>query len=282
MKRFGIILAFCALLSLGSAQAQLAGGLIFPGPGTPAASGGGGFTNTRSLIFTSASSQYISATGKTGINQQKFTISFWIKRASVGTLQGLWSAGDGTAANYVELFFTAGNTLRFTANTASATVVSLVTTATFTDTTSWHHVLVAVDTTQATANNRVKMWFDGTQIVAFSTQTNPTLNSNLSNNFAATYVIGALNTTTVVANFWNGKIDEFYYIDGQQLAPTSFITGTPGTAMAYTGTYTGTFDYYLNFENATSTTTLGVDNSGESNNWTLNAMTTANSSTDVP
>ena len=52
--------------------------------------------------------------------------------------------------------------------------------------------------------------------------------------------------------------------------------------MTYSGTYAGVFDFFLPFSNGTSTTTLGADSSGESTNWTLNNMTTANQSTDYP
>lgn len=41
MKRLGIVLAFFTLLLAAPTSAQLGGGLMFPGPGMPAASGGG-------------------------------------------------------------------------------------------------------------------------------------------------------------------------------------------------------------------------------------------------
>ena len=43
MRRISLAFAICSLLSLGGAQAQLAGGMMFPGPGTPASSGGGAY-----------------------------------------------------------------------------------------------------------------------------------------------------------------------------------------------------------------------------------------------
>lgn len=49
MKR--LILAFCALLLIGGgAQAQLSGGMMFPGPGMPAAAGGGGCTQATNFL----------------------------------------------------------------------------------------------------------------------------------------------------------------------------------------------------------------------------------------
>lgn len=53
MKRLGVVLALCALLFAGRTDAQLAGGLMFPGPGTPASSGGGCSQATTFLARTS-------------------------------------------------------------------------------------------------------------------------------------------------------------------------------------------------------------------------------------
>jgi hypothetical protein len=234
---------------------------------------------TNSLIFTSASSQSLSATGKVGINQQKSTVNLWWKNTATGATQVFYYSGDGTATNELTLRLLGAGIVQVLGSTASTTVVNLQTTATFTDTTTWHNLHVAFDTTQATAANRVQIYVDGTLITAFGTATYPAQNANLSNNFAATYRIGS---NQVPANFANMKMAMFYYIDGQQLTPTSFITGTPGVPKTYSGTYTGTFDFFLSFSNGTSTATLGADSSGEGNNWTLNNMTTANQSTDHP
>jgi hypothetical protein len=125
------------------------------------------------------------------------------------------------------------------------------------------------------------LYIDGTLVSSFSASSYPTQNTNLPMNFAHTYGIGA-QIPTGVSNYFNGKLAQLYYIDGQQLTPSSFITGTPGVPKTFSGSYTGTFDFFLPFSNGTSTTTLGADGSGESNNWTLNNMTTANQSTDYP
>ena len=230
----------------------------------------------KSLIFTAASSQYLSITGKTSINQQKFTIAFWFKRGNIAVVEDIYAASDGTLNNIVELQFSNVNKITFQANTAGSGVTEGQSTA-ITDTTTWHHFMVAVDTTQVTAANRVIGYLDGSILTGWLSG-NPPQNTNLSNNFASPYFIGQFETSA----YFNGKLAEFYYIDGQQLTPSSFISGTPGNPIAYAGSYTGAFDFYLNFSNDTSTTTLGLDSSGEGNNWTLNNMTTANQSSDYP
>ena len=146
--------------------------------------------------------------------------------------------------------------------------------------TNWHNILYAIDTTQATSTNRLKAYLDGT-LLSYSTTTFPTQNANLSTALADAYYFGNV-FSNLGTTYFDGKMAQVYYIDGQQLTPSSFITGTPGVPKTYSGTYTGHFDFFLPFSNGTSTTTLGADSSGESNNWTLNNMTTANQSTDYP
>lgn len=214
---------------------------------------------TNSLVLASASSQSLTATGKGGINQQKFTFATWFKTSTgVGNLR-LFTFSDGTSANNIFAAISAGK-LNFNGTTASTTTFSLISSAAYSDG-NWHSLVLGMDTTQATANNRGIIWVDGAQVV-LGTNTQPAQNANLSNNFVATYRIGANQTP---AQFFNGQLAQTYYIDGQQLTPTSFITGTPGVPKNYSGTYTGTFDFFLNFSKAAS---LGADSSGEGNNWT--------------
>jgi hypothetical protein len=231
-----------------------------------------------SLIFTAASSQYLSATGKTGINQQKFTFATWFLRASTGTNQLIyWFGSNGN--NFVSVSINSSGNIVFAATVASTSVASVTTSASYTDTTNWHHIVVAVDTTQATAANRIIIYVDGS-VAALSSPTYPAQNTNLSNNYASAYYIGRINLNLL--NNFNGNLAQTYYIDGQQLTPSSFISGTPGIPITYTGSYAGTFDFFLPYGNDTSTTTLGYDSSGEGNNWTLNSMTTANQSSAYP
>ena len=83
---------------------------------------------------------------------------------------------------------------------------------------------------------------------------------------------------------------EVNFVDGQQLTPSSFGSTNDQTGVwqpiAYTGTY-GANGFYLPFSNTASTSTLGYDFSGNSNNWTTNNIsltsgTTYDSMNDVP
>lgn len=239
-------------------------------PLTGAGLGAGGPVSvaTNSLVLASASSQYLSATGKIGINQQKFTFATWLKTSSA-VLQQLLTFSDGTTSNFVQVRITASGNITFIGTTGGVAAFTLTTTASVADG-NWHHVVTAMDTTQATANNRGIVYIDGSA-AALSTNTQPSQNANLANNFAATYDLGS---NLGSSRFVNGKLAQTYYIDGQQLTPSSFITGTPGAPKTYSGTYTGTFDFFLPFANSGS---LGADSSGEGNNWTNNNAATQSS-----
>ena len=81
---------------------------------------------------------------------------------------------------------------------------------------------------------------------------------------------------------FSGYMAEFYFVDGQSLAPTDFGEFDEDTGIwkpkAYTGSY-GTNGFYLDFENSAS---LGADGSGNGNNFTLNNITSADQATDTP
>jgi hypothetical protein len=88
-------------------------------------------------------------------------------------------------------------------------------------------------------------------------------------NTAIAHQIGAANTT----NFSDGYIAEVNFIDGQALSPGSFgqTTGSVWVPKQYVGTY-GTNGFYLKFNDATTTTTIGNDSSGNANNWTTSGI----------
>ena len=235
----------------------------------------GGYNIANSLRFQSASSQYLSRTPASTSNRQKWTWSAWVKRGTLGSDQSLFSAGVGSSGNVNSgLAFGTDNAFYVYGSVFGISNDVVVNTSqVFRDTSAWYHIVVAIDTTQATASNRVKVYVNGVQVTAFSTATYPTLNYQTAVNLNVRHAIGTFTNNT---SFFDGYQAEINFIDGQALTPSSFgetntLTGQ-WVAKKYTGTY-GTNGFYLPFSNGTSTTTLGADSSGNSNNWTLNNFT---------
>ena len=248
-----------------------------------------GYNLTRSLRFRASASGYLNRTFTTPTSSTKFTWSGWVKRGKLdaSNLQGIFCPySSGTVYGYLAWY---QDGLRIFDRLSSGTNYLLQTTAVYRDPSSWYHIVYAVDTTQATAANRIRLYVNGVEITAFSTATYPTQNNSTTTNSAIAHNIGYDPSNTA---YLDGYLAENNFIDGQQLTPTSFgstnaLTGVWQPAR-YTGTY-GTNGFYLPFtdNSGATSTTIGKDFSGNSNNWTPNnisvtAGVTYDSMTDVP
>jgi hypothetical protein len=247
-----------------------------------------GYQISRSVRLRSSASAYFSRTPASAGNRRTWTWSGWVKRGSLGGNLTLFSCGSGSAIDTNWLGFLTGDALAYSINDGT---YFLQTTQVFRDPSAWYHIILATDTTQATASNRAKLYVNGIQITAFATATYPVQNLQQVINAANLTVIGA-KYRTAVQDYFDGYITEVNFIDGQQLTPSSFgetdvLTGV-WKPKKYTGTY-GTNGFYLNFSDNSAATAaaIGKDYSGNGNNWTPNnisvtAGVTYDSMLDVP
>lgn len=235
----------------------------------------GGYQISRSLRFNSADSAYLNRTPASASNRKTWTWSAWIKRNALAVNQYVFNASPDSFVNTFSIVsFGAGaseDKFRFIEFQGGSQVCSLRTTQVFRDSSAWYHFVLAVDTTQATDTNRVKMYVNGVQITSFDVTAYPAQNTDLTMN---NNVLTTLGYTTTTNNF-SGYMTEVNFIDGQALTPSSFGETNAQTGVwqpkAYSGSY-GTNGFYLNFSDNSNTTaaTLGKDYSGNGNNWTPN------------
>ena len=244
----------------------------------PTNSASGGYNITNSLRFNSGSSDYLSRTPASAGNQKTMTFSFWAKRSTLSSGTDVISQGSGSACH---INFDGSNQIEMNLRNSvdGASNVFLITSQLFRDVSAWYHIVLALDTTQATNTNRVKLYVNGTQVTAFSTTTYPSQNGNLFFNEASAINIGRSVST---GSHYNGYMSDVFFIDGQALTPSSFGETDEDTGIwkpkAYTGTY-GTNGFYLQFKNSAS---LGTDSSGNGNNFTVNNLTSIDQTTDTP
>ena len=100
-------------------------------------------------------------------NDRCWTYSCWFKRAQIYGQ----NSNSGLSKQYLigSQGDTSGSFIRFNNDNGADTLrilgpnSDLITEANFRDTIGWYHVVVAVDTTQATAANRVKLYVNGVQ-----------------------------------------------------------------------------------------------------------------------
>jgi hypothetical protein len=229
-----------------------------------------GYQIERSLRFNSADSAYLNRTPGSASNRKTWTWSGWVKRGTLGTDQVLFSSyTDGDNEMFIR--FSDSNVI-YIYNYQSASQISLTTTPVYRDPSSWYHIVISLDTTQATSSDRTKLYVNGTQITSFSTTTYPSLNLDCHINAAVAHNIGRRGNAS---QYFSGYLTEINFIDGSALTPTSFgeFNSTTGVwqPIEYTGSY-GTNGFYLNFSDNASTTTLGDDLSGNGNDWSTSGF----------
>jgi hypothetical protein len=134
------------------------------------------------------------------------------------------------------------------------------------------HLVVAFDTTQATAANRIKVYVNGVEAV-YSTASYPAQNSDTLVNAAVYHQISG----RPAGNFLNGYLADVHFIDGQALDPSSFGEFDDNGVwqpIAYAGSY-GTNGFYLDFADNSTAAALGTDTSGNGHTWTVNNLSVA-------
>ena len=117
--------------------------------------GSSGYQIERSLRFNSPDSAYLNRTPASAGNRKTWTWSGWVKRSVIDSGRYMVFSADVSNNN---------NTIEFNNNSIDVYYYHgsytwrVLTTAMFRDPSAWYHVIVAVDTTQATASNRVRIY----------------------------------------------------------------------------------------------------------------------------
>ena len=225
---------------------------------------------------------YLNRTPGSASNRKTFTFSTWIKRSGTSgdsVHQDIFSSDAGDDESYIH--FVSDSLQIYSTLPASAGASAgdpacvLITTQKFRDFSAWFHIVVAVDTTQGTASNRVKLYINGTQVTSFSTETYPDQNYQFATNAAVAHMIAR---RPAGSKFLPGYLAETVLIDGTALAPTSFGEFDSDSGIwkpkDVSGLTFGTNGFYLDFEDSSA---LGNDAAG-SNNFTVNNLTSIDQS----
>ena len=240
-----------------------------------------GYDVANSCRFNSGDSAKMSRTIGTPTSNRKFTVSCWVKLATLGTQRSLWGIGSGDASG-ISVRLQDDDTLDFFEYHGSGNTFGYSTNQKFRDVSAWSHFLFAVDTEQGTAHNRVRIYYNGTEIDKTNLTDNPgdpTQNVDLTIASGDTFNVADDYSSS---NEWDGYIGEFVYIDGLQLDPTSFGEFDEDSGIwkpiDVSGLTFGTNGFYLDFEDSSA---LGNDVSGNNNDFTVNNLTAIDQSTDT-
>ena len=228
--------------------------------------------------------EYLTRTNASGTNRKTFTVSAWFKQTELATQLGhiteIWDGGTvGNATRmgvysddrlWIDVAGGTGNT-----GTQFRSLSSLK----LRDTSAWYHMVLAVDTTQSTEANRMKVWLNGAEVTAWYQHQIPTEDYQCALESGATMSWGSYNSTY---HGFSGYLAECNYLDGVTATQNDFGEYDDDTGIwipkEYTGSYAGQ-SAYLDFSDASD---LGANSKGDDVNFSLVNIAAADQSTDTP
>ena len=252
-----------------------------------------GYQISRSVRLRRSASAYFNRTPASAGNRKTWTWSGWVKFGDVSTT-GRCLFGTLVTSSYTTFGINVSGqgtaTIGMESVSGTTTILSRAyTNAVIRDPSAWYHIIFAVDTTNATASDRLKIYFNGVRMSVTEPYVAALNTDHFVNQASVNHALMAGYTTSYATD---GYLTEVNFIDGQSLGESSFgefdsITGV-WKPKKYGGSY-GTNGFYLNFSDpsAATATAIGKDYSGNGNNWTPNnisvtAGVTYDSMLDVP
>jgi len=213
---------------------------------------------------------YLTRTPSSSGNRKTWTFSAWFKRSKIAAGQKIFCV-QGDSSNLFECYFNSNDTLAFYHYSSNGGVTDsfLGTNQVFRDVNAWYHLVLEVDTTQATASNRVKMYVNGEQVTSFSSASYFNQNYDTYINWTYEHRIGA---NLSGALFFNGSMSHIHLIDGTAYDASAFgstdsTTGEWKINTSPSVTY-GTNGFFI-LKDGNSVT----DSSTNSNNFTVGGGT---------
>ena len=216
---------------------------------------------------------YLTRTVASSSNRKTWTWSGWVKRSNVTTGYQTLFSSYSDANNYTRILFWSSSSQQLTVSSkvAGSFPIDYRLSRVFRDTSAWYHIVVALDTTQATDTNRLKIYINGVLETAYegSASSLPSQNEEPFINRNRVHYIGQTGDSS---GYFDGLISHVHFCDGTALAPTVFgsTDSTTGewkinTSPSFTP---GTNGFTILKDGNTIT-----DQSSNSNNWSLGGGT---------
>ncbi|RED52188.1 DUF7483 domain-containing protein [Aestuariispira insulae] len=204
----------------------------------PVGMGDNGFSHNlynRSGLFDGATG-YLSKslTGGTSNDHKTWTVAAWLKLGNLSGSEYVFARTVNGFNDRAGIYINAPTgDLYYQNRVGNSPAQSLQAPIGLTDPTSWFHLVVRVDTTQATEADRIRMYVNGIQLTGFSAATYPAQDALMYIGGDDAHYIGALNNTPYQP--WSGYMADFHYVSGQSLGPEAFGSVDPKTGWFVAG-----------------------------------------------
>ena len=246
-----------------------------------------GYEISNSARFDQASSAYLTRTPSSAGNRKTWTWSGWVKNCfATGETTFIRSWADDN--NFNGLTLDSNGQLSYISRTSGSNDFYLNTTPQHRDPSAWYHFVIASDTTQSTASNRVKFYVNGTQITDFDSSTYPDqqFEGRINNNVVQS-INRAQETGGSGTKYGHCYMADVNFLDGLAYDPTYFgETDTNGVWIPkqYDGSY-GTNGFFLEFQQtgtSANSSGIGADTSGNDHHFTVGNMDATDITEDTP
>ena len=226
----------------------------------------------KSLRFVSADDNYLARTPSSAGNRRTWTLSFWTKiSTNLGSTRQIFSRGNTSGGDWWFLYFTNTGYLQpYIYEGSGSTNWASSTKTRFRDPAAWYHIVVRMDTTQASSSNRLRIYVNG-ELDPWGSEVQPNQDTEAEVNTTSEHFFGRAGQSGQRGDFY---LAEVHFLDGQSLDASHFgkekVTTGQWIPKEYTGGNYGTNGFYLDFSDSSNTTssTLGKDRSGNNNDWT--------------
>ena len=155
-------------------------------------------------------------------SRRKATFSAWVKRTGLGEAWIAKFGGDYSQGNFMQIGFDSSDSCFIVGDIPSASNPRMQSTRKFRDTNAWYHYVVAFDTEQSTASDRLKFYINGEQVTSFGTATYPTLNLDLGFNRTGTYNNAWLGGRGESTYEFSGLMSHVHWCDGYVYDASAF------------------------------------------------------------
>lgn len=242
----------------------------------------------QSIRFNDNDSPKLQRTFGSAGTEETFTFSCWFKRGNIGANLGDYSqglaifSGGSSGNNYGEIRIDSSgygvqDSLHFYNISGGSFNMQLVTSRLFRDPSAWYHIVCVMDTTNAVASERMRIYVNGSRETSFSTETYPSQNTASNYNTASEHGVGV----SLGIRSFDGYFAEVQFLDGLAYGPEFFgETNDNGIWIPkeYTGSY-GTNGFYIDGRDASD---LGDDESGNGNDFASSGLSSDDQVPDSP
>ena len=229
----------------------------------------------QSIRFNDDDTAHMTRTFGSG-NQKVWTMSFWVKRANLGTGQRIISRRTGGGSTTATMGFRV-TTDQFDFYDPS-NGGELITDAVFRDVSAWYNFVITYEASNSIQSERLRIYVNGTR----QTFTTDVAISDANGNFnaAVVHAIGKYQYNNT--DYLDGYLAEIVWIDGQALDASSFgETNSNGIwiPINVSGLTFGTNGFHIDGRDSAD---LGDDESGNGNDFTTSGLASHDQVTDTP